>query len=259
MADGTDKKRKKTKASKTNWIVWGIAIVVLYIGGFLWIIGPQPILSFFMKTKELNNIGDFLAGVFAFPAFVLLATAVLTQRQELNETREQFEDAKEVTEAQLKLIHEQNRLSHRAAQANYKLAMHEKRLSVYFRLKELALVLNSRGSLDRSERDNLERAAEDARFIFDDDIMKYVNALRYNSEKLSHAIMKVTWFQHQAEQRELQETQKAELDRSQEDIEQLGAWFLDKLQSPIIVDVFELSLKLPDDIALDQLGAKTEL
>jgi len=70
----------KTTKTKTNWIAWGITIVAIYVVAFLLVVAPHDIANFFhSKTSELNNIGDFLAGVFAFPAFVLLATAAPTR------------------------------------------------------------------------------------------------------------------------------------------------------------------------------------
>jgi hypothetical protein len=87
---------------------------------------------------ELNAVGDFLAGVFAPIALIWLVAAVLTQRQELNETRDQFEDNRKVVDAQLKTINSQNELlalQHHQAVENaakaYKLSLFDKRFQIY--------------------------------------------------------------------------------------------------------------------------------
>lgn len=121
----------------TNWLIWAAAITVLYLIGLGSLIGWQKLVDF-LSSPDLNEIGDFLAGFFSPLAFIWLVAAVLTQRQELNETRNQFDENQKVTEAQLKTINEQfelakrqNEIAEGTAKKNYKLALFEERYKLY--------------------------------------------------------------------------------------------------------------------------------
>ncbi|UXS04510.1 hypothetical protein [Agrobacterium tumefaciens] len=246
---------KKTKKNKTNWIAWGITLVVIYVVAFLLVVGPNDIANFFRsKTSELNNIGDFLAGVFAFPAFVLLATAVLTQRQELSETRDQFDQSQDVIDAQLALIKTQNKFSHRAAQANYKLAIHDKRLSVYLKLKECANKMLSSGTIEEPTHTLIYEALEGATFVFGDDVTKYVAGLRDKSNEFYRADFKLKFLGTKQRNATITEAQKKEVDKLIDDMTDIERWFLENMTFQILEEKFASSLRLPEDIALEDSG-----
>lgn len=121
-----------------NWLaVAGIA-TALYTVAVGYTLGWSRTWTFLMTEPDLNEIGDFLAGALAPIALVWLVAAVFTQRQELNETRAQFEENQKVVDAQLKTINAQNALlslQHHQAGENakkaYKLSLFDKRFEIY--------------------------------------------------------------------------------------------------------------------------------
>lgn len=121
-----------------NWLAVAGVVTVTYGVAIEMTLGWEKTGSFLVDTAKLNEVGDFLAGVFAPIALIWLVAAVLTQRQELNETREQFEKSQDVIDAQLQMIKVQNVQSaeeHKLAVENakkaYKLSLFTKRFEIY--------------------------------------------------------------------------------------------------------------------------------
>jgi hypothetical protein len=207
-------------------------------------VGPTRVSEFFLdETNDLNNTGDFLAGVFAFPAFVLLAAAVLTQRQELHETREQLKKSQNVIDAQLRQIDKQNDISHRAAQANYKLAIYERRLSVYQRLSECAYPLAEDGIISKETRQQIGQTAKDAKFVFAEEVNEYITALNYKS----YDMMRIEVRLKRAE-RKWNEDEVEAWNNALENMHGLEDWFHSNFKYETLDEKFTPSLKLPEDI-----------
>lgn len=89
---------QKPKGSPALTIAgWLTAIYLVLVAIALWWQG-QTVATF--KEMAPNELGDFLAGVFAPIAFLWLVAAVLIQRRELELTRIEFEMNRTVTEKQ---------------------------------------------------------------------------------------------------------------------------------------------------------------
>lgn len=91
--------------ARVGWLWFGIGMTLLYVGA-LYLLLPSPktcaeaagVVRFF-DCYELNEVGDFLAGVFAPIAFLWLVVAVLIQSQELSLQRQELAASRaEVTE-----------------------------------------------------------------------------------------------------------------------------------------------------------------
>jgi hypothetical protein len=131
--------------------------------------------AFFTTDPKLNEAGDFLAGVFAPLALIWLVAAVLTQRQELNETRDQFTENQKVVDAQLKTINSQNdllKLQHEQAVGNakkaYKLSLFDKRYQLYEKFIAFGEA-HSRKDFDDDSYLAMTNLAQESGFIFDSD------------------------------------------------------------------------------------------
>jgi|GEM_PF-1932410 len=124
---------------RVNWLLVAGVVTLVYTAWVIRVLGWERIRGFVQHADtQLNAVGDFLAGLFAPVALIWLVAAVLTQRQELNETRDQFAESKRVTDEQLKVIHSQNALlslQHNQAVENakkaYKLSLFDKRFQIY--------------------------------------------------------------------------------------------------------------------------------
>ncbi|MCV9960287.1 hypothetical protein OIU34_00090 [Pararhizobium sp. BT-229] len=156
-----------------NWLwvagVFTVAYAVLIGYG----LGLARVLSFVTTEPDLNEVGDFLAGVFAPVALIWLVAAVLTQRQELNETRDQFTENQKVVDAQLKTINSQNGLlamQHNQAVENakqaYKLNLFDKRFQIYEKVVKFGEIYEAR-DFDDTAYTYMTNLSQEAGFVFD--------------------------------------------------------------------------------------------
>lgn len=120
-----------------NWLFVAGVATIAYMFTFAYWIGIDRILIY-PTNNSLNEVGDFIAGVFSPLAFIWLVAAVLTQRQELTETRDQFAENQKVVDAQLKTINEQSdllqqqhTLAEETAKKTYRLSLFQERYKIY--------------------------------------------------------------------------------------------------------------------------------
>lgn len=165
--------KSKTWAERVNWLWVAVAFNAAYGVWLLCSIGYDRIASFLHEpTVELNQVGDFLAGVFAPIALIWLVAAVLTQRQELMETRDQFEQSQNVVRLQLASVAQQNKNAEEQAIRNYKLSLFDHRIDVYNRFLHF---FENQGTRERF-RDfatELGQIHHKSRFLFGDDVSEY--------------------------------------------------------------------------------------
>lgn len=163
-----------------NWLAVAGAFTVAYGVAIELTLGWHRTIEFLTGATALNEVGDFLAGVFAPIALIWLVAAVLTQRQELNETRSQFEENQKVVDAQLKTINSQNgllALQHNQAVENakkaYRLSLFDKRLSLYQRLVAFEEEHNDK-DFDINSYWQMVNLAHEAAFIFDHELHEWL-------------------------------------------------------------------------------------
>ncbi|MQW31886.1 hypothetical protein [Sinorhizobium meliloti] len=164
---------------RMNWLRVAGTVTLAYATWIVWVLGWERIRGFFQNTgTELNAVGDFLAGTFAPVALIWLCAAVLTQRQELNDTRDQFAESKRVTDEQLKVIHSQNALlalQHNQAVENakkaYKVSLFDKRFQIYEKFIAFDNEHDPNGPLpkdyDKDSYQTMVRLMHEASFVFD--------------------------------------------------------------------------------------------
>ncbi|WP_457578808.1 hypothetical protein [Ensifer adhaerens] len=170
------------KWKNMNWLVVAGVLTVAYAAVVGYTLGWSRISNFITADEtDLNAVGDFTAGIFAPIALLWLVAAVFTQRQELNETRDQFEENQKVVDAQLKTINSQNELldqQHKLAIENaqkaYRLSLFDKRLSVYQRFVMFDDDHNGSDYTTDSYWQMLNLAHE-AAFIFDQELEEWLS------------------------------------------------------------------------------------
>ncbi|MEB2843788.1 hypothetical protein [Endobacterium cereale] len=162
-----------------NWLLVAAGGTAVYIALLVRWIGTDRLTAFLLKP-ELNEFGDFLAGVFAPLAFLWLIAAVITQRQELNETRDQFEENQKVVDAQMKTIAAQNELlalqhtqAQESAKQTYRLNLFDKRFEIYQELVDVANYLTN-NNVDANVWIRLKTISGKIDFVFSDDVSNFV-------------------------------------------------------------------------------------
>ncbi|MEW9615211.1 hypothetical protein AB3G45_15410 [Shinella sp. S4-D37] len=185
----------------------------------------------FLDYYGLNLLGDTLAGVFAPIAFFVIVATLILQRQTVAD------------------IKEQNRLSRDSAAANYKLAIHDKRLAVYLRLKECAVALSISGSIERESYDKIFAAAEDAKFVFGEDVTGYVTNLREKAWELVRFGFRRQRLDARQNNGLLSEAEAAQLEETIQGLHAVEDWFYENLTDARLDETFGPSLKLPSEIS----------
>ncbi|KIQ02985.1 hypothetical protein RU07_10455 [Agrobacterium tumefaciens] len=182
------------KWKNINWLFLATVFTTTYLLLVISWIGPHKIVTF-TKTDELNALGDFLAGVFSPLAFIWLVAAVLTQRQELTDTRDQFAENQKVVDAQLKTINEQSALlqqqhalAEETAKRTYRLSLFQERYKIY----EEFIAFGKRHELSKYDDAYLEMVdlTHKASFVFGRDVYDYFGEIAqviYELEQLRDA------------------------------------------------------------------------
>lgn len=167
--------------NSVNWLIVAGIFTAGYLGIFLWWIGYDRIVRY-PANNSLNEVGDFIAGFFSPLAFIWLVAAVLTQRQELTDTRDQFAKNQEVVDAQLTTINEQSvllqqqhTLAEETAKKSYRLSLFEQRFAIYLEL--VALHRKMEVSITGDHFNVLEEIAAKASFIFGSRVTDYLEVV----------------------------------------------------------------------------------
>ncbi|MCZ4089058.1 hypothetical protein [Sinorhizobium psoraleae] len=170
----------------TNWLAVAGIVTAIYTIAVGYMLGWSRTWTFLTTEPDLNEVGDFLAGVFAPVALAWLVAAVFTQRQELNETRDQFAEAKRVTDEQLKVINKQTALlalQHNQAVENaqkaYRLSLFDKRYQIYEKFIKFG-ELHERKDYDEASYLAMVNLSQEAAFVFDDSIQEWLDDIAQN-------------------------------------------------------------------------------
>lgn len=168
---------------RMNWLAFAGIATALYAIAVGYTLGWSRTWSFLTTEPDLNEVGDFLAGLLAPLALVWLIAAVLTQRQELNETRDQFIENQKVVDAQLKTINAQNALlslqhnqSVENAKQAYRLSLFDKRFAIYQTFIKFDEAHTGKDYRDESYW-AMTNLAQESGFVFDRSIEEWFEAI----------------------------------------------------------------------------------
>ncbi|MDE3821809.1 hypothetical protein I7F13_05105 [Sinorhizobium meliloti] len=168
---------------RMNWLAVAGVATALYVIAVGYTLGWSRTWSFLTTEPDLNEVGDFLAGLLAPLALVWLIAAVLTQRQELNETRDQFIENQKVVDAQLKTINAQNALlslqhnqSVENAKQAYRLNLFDKRYQIYDKFIKFG-ELHERKDYDEASYLAMVNLSQEAAFVFDNSIEEWLDEI----------------------------------------------------------------------------------
>jgi len=145
---------KRLKRNKCiHWITqpfnFGATATILYLGTFIVEALVYGGSGKWVVDKELNSLGDFLAGLFAPVAFLWLIVTVFLQKQELSLTRNEMIEQRKATqkqaneaEAHKKFIEQQTNIMKQQAELaattyakDRKLQLFDRRMDVYEAIK----------------------------------------------------------------------------------------------------------------------------
>ncbi len=170
-----------------NWLAVASLGTALYFAIFIRWIGYDRIARYPINNS-LNEVGDFIAGFFSPLAFVWLVAAVLTQRQELTDTREQFAENQRVVDAQLTTINEQSALlqqqhilAEETAKKTYRLSLFEQRFAIYNELIDVGSSIEKNRMLGSPffalQSHDLRRIIDKSNFVFGSSVLNYLDVV----------------------------------------------------------------------------------
>lgn len=178
----SDTKPKDDKPWNWLWIA-GILTVAYAVCLGLLFVKADP--GNTIVQHNLNELGDFLAGIFAPLALIWLVAAVFTQRQELNESRKQFHDSQDVIREQMDSIKRQNimmveqhNLAQETAKRNYRLSLFERRFQIYDELRQFGEKYVSGYSEDSFSEFDVIRSK--AAFVFSREVEEWLDEISNN-------------------------------------------------------------------------------
>jgi hypothetical protein len=164
-------------------IITGIYFfVIIFVWGYAHSLGNK--LGIGIENEKLNSLGDLLSGIFAPVAFIWLVAAVNIQSKELSAqrvelalTRSEMEQSRAVMQKQADAADQQTKLAIASTQANYQLALFDKRIEVYKQLEAIVFELNSVGTINQSLQVKIRNTTEAAKFVFDNDVSIWIRDL----------------------------------------------------------------------------------
>lgn len=134
----------------------------------------------FIRTTDLNAVGDLLAGIFAPIGFLWLVAAVIIQRVELTDAREQFSKNQEIIDKQLETVKFQNEAAKEQSLRNYKLDLFEHRYKLYEEIKFVSNKIDTfkNNSLNHdSMRKQIDDVSKRSMFLFGSDVTAWLESI----------------------------------------------------------------------------------
>ena len=240
------------KKSKTNWgrvfsfgnIVFAMGLIAtgVLVCGLYWLYTGDGKIPATIDMLSLNLVGDTLSGFAASLALIWLIVGVIIQRSELRVTQETLDS----TSREAK---KQTDLNYRTADANYQLAMFDRRKDIYNRILSFVGGLAIEGDVTAQMRSTFFSAQNDARFFYPDTInvavgefekhiveyARHKNRMRVYDEKIDRGV-------RIKEEDETKNTKSIDIAHREEQ------WLFDNMTVEELDKLFMPHLKLPDRI-----------
>ncbi len=227
------------------WLVGTLLVVGLITAVFgyvSWSLAPhdpsqtETALKAFLDNGGYNLLGDTLSGLFAPITFLIVVCSLLLQDRQM---RQAVDD-----------MRTQTGLNKQIAQANYKLALHEKRLAVYGKLRDCAFDVVMHGTVTKETRLAINAALQDAKFVFGNEVLDYIQSLTIKSHEHMKANALTSRLNGKRDRvGNLTETEHEQWEKAVDIEHSLEQWFYDNLTDEIIDDKLAPHLILPVAIA----------
>lgn len=191
-------------------------------------------LKTFVENNGLNLIGDALSG---FMSLVTLLVVIASFAQQSAQAKQTVRDMKA-----------QNDLSARIANANYKMSLHEKRLSVYLKMRECCLIMFQSKGVPSEIISKIFSSIEDSEFLFGSDVADYVEELSRKASAYMDAERTEEGFNEDRKGTSADSLETKQWREAQAEKRQIEDWFNRELTPGKLRKLFLPYLKLPETI-----------
>ena len=187
-----------------------------------------------LENYGLNLLGDSLAGIMAL---VTLLVVMASLAQQLQQSKQSVKDMKA-----------QNNLNEQIANANLKLGLYDKRLSVYTSMREICQRLSINGTVHVEEARLVFTAVDAAKFIFPSDVNTYLNEIGGMADEIVRLQFRMDSLNHQATLRALTAAEMTEHDTWNDRQSDVEDELFAALSYTRIDEVFGPHLTIPDRV-----------
>ncbi|UHS56027.1 hypothetical protein [Agrobacterium vaccinii] len=234
------------KTSTFEWLFWiGIATTLSYIlfslGFSLGAMGKvvsttdYAPMKIFLESMGLNLLGDTLSGVFAPATFLIVVITSFLQSRQVKQN--------------IDAMAEQNRLAKASAQAQYKFALHDKRMLVYKQLVDCSHELSRNGTIDSQTADKIQDSLDNAKFVFGNNVQDWIGGLFDKAAQIRLRQFGIRRLQEKISNNlALTQQETDRLNQLIDEVHNLEDWFFNNLTRQHIDEMLTESLKLPDNI-----------
>lgn len=238
-----------TRPSALFYAIIGTTIYVFFL---IFLHGELAELPGVIASRiSLNLLGDSLGGLTAPLALIWLIAAVITQRQELNLTKEELAKT-------AKAMNDQVAIAWASANANWQLSLFDKRIAVYDDLMDIGRDMGANITIDNDFMIRLGRISRDVKFVFGDDVQAWVKDLQDNIDLALMQNSEVQHFMHLKNQRSMVGGDEESLMHATAALKITRSRIGDELKRAAIDERFKKYLNLPEMIdSADYINTKT--
>ncbi|POO56267.1 hypothetical protein [Agrobacterium rosae] len=237
-----------------KWYYYSMAFVVSLVSGML--IGAvyvkaeydlpkgQTPMKAFIEDYGLNLLGDTLAGLLGLATFLVVLFTYVAQKALAKRTIEQME--------------QQNQLSGKIANANYMLALHDKRLKAYHHFIDARNKFLINDSRDPEIIKAFGNAVAEAEFVYDVSVNKRLRGLADDASTLHMIALRLERLQIEKDNNQWSNHKETEQQQAYADFADLSGNIFDVLRSQQMREAFDKHLMLPTTIVseLDETATK---
>jgi hypothetical protein len=144
----------------------------------------------------------------------------------------------------------QHRHEKKVSRANYALALYEKRLEVYFEIEQFFSVFFREGRVTSDAVSNLRHKCRNARFLFPDKPLAFVDEIVEKSFQLGRAEFRWEPLRERAEHDRgvLSPKERENLEDALNEMHGIASWFRDQINQGRLAAEFDPYLKLPESL-----------
>lgn len=189
----------------------------------------------FLEDYGLNLLGDTIAGFLGLATFAVVVITYFAQRALAKQTIDEMK--------------QQNRLNAEIANANYQMALFDKRRKAFEHFIDARMRYIANSGKDLGVIEALENALSEAKFVYDQDMNYYLLGL---SQSASTLHMMAT--RHEARRKDfdfgmLSASEQEKFEEEFEQFDKASKRMFQELFDQKIMEMFYKRLKLPEEIA----------
>jgi|GEM_PF-6272881 len=188
----------------------------------------------FIESYGLNLLGDTIAGFLGLATFFVVVITYFAQKTLAKQTVMEMKS--------------QNDLNAKIANANYKVMLFDRRLELASKLNKIAFLVQSEGAMSIETRFQFVGAVEHARWIFDGELLKWLEELSVKASSALSLEMKTGRLLKAREERGWNDEQEKNYDKMIEQLSDLLEEIEAQLEPAILNEKLENFLALPPTI-----------